>query len=153
MLALRKPNVNDVDAMHQMMVPHVISENLLPRSPRQIVENLRDYVIAEEDGRLVGLASLSLVECHLAELGAVVCEKPALLERLVKVALAEAQVVGVHRVFVLAPEAAPYEALGFSKVAIQSLPEKRDRQCLRCPRLPRCRQVALEYSLEGSPKS
>jgi amino-acid N-acetyltransferase len=149
MLALRKPNVNDVTAMHKMMVPHVVSENLLPRSPRQIVENLRDYVIAEEDGHLVGLASLSLVECHLAELGAVVCDQPELLERLVKVALDEAKAVGVSRVFILAPEPAPFEALGFSKVAIQSLPEKRDRQCLRCPRLPRCRQVALEYTIGG----
>lgn len=147
MLAVRKPNVNDVTAMHQMMVPHVVSETLLPRSPRQIVEHLRDYVIAEENGRLVGLASLSLVECHLAELGAVVCEQPDLLKRLVKVALQEAEAVGVNKVFVLAQDAEAYEALGFSQVSIQSLPEKRDRQCLRCPRLPRCRQVALVYQI------
>jgi amino-acid N-acetyltransferase len=149
MLALRKPNVSDVNAMHQMMVPHVVNEALLPRSPRQIVENLRDYVIAEEHGRIVGLASLSLVECHLAELGAVVCENPELLERLVKVALDEARTVGVKRVFVLAPEAEAYEALGFKQVEIQTLPEKRDRQCLSCPRLPRCRQVPLVYEIEG----
>jgi amino-acid N-acetyltransferase len=147
MLAVRKPNVNDVTAMHQMMVPHVVSETLLPRSPRQIVEHLRDYVIAEEDGRLVGLASLSLVECHLAELGAVVCEHPTLLPRLVNVALQEAEAVGVNRVFVLAQDAETYESLGFSRVSIQSLPEKRDRQCLRCPRLPRCRQIALVYDI------
>lgn len=147
MLSVRKPNVNDVTAMHQMMVPHVVSETLLPRSPRQIVEHLRDYVIAEEDGRLVGLASLSLVECHLAELGAVVCEHPTLLPRLVKVALQEAKAVGVNQVFVLAQDAEAYESLGFSQVSIQSLPEKRDRQCLRCPRLPRCRQIALVYDI------
>ena len=141
MLAVRKASVADVVAMHQLMVPHVRTELLLPRSKRQIVESLRDYVIAEEDGKIIGLAALSLVECHLAELGAVVCERPELLERLVEVALNEARMVGVARVFVLAQDAVPYERLGFQKVEIQTLPEKRDRQCLRCSRLPRCRQI------------
>ena len=103
--------------------------------------------MAEDNGRLVGLASLSLVECHLAELGAVVCEKPELLSRLVSVALDEAQSVGIQRVFVLAAEPDPYQELGFSRVEIQALPEKRDRQCLRCSRLPRCRQVPLVYEI------
>jgi len=147
MLAVRKPSVSDVGAMHQLMVPHVMNEVLLPRTPRQIVERLRDYVIAEEDGEIIGLAALSLVECHLAELGAVVCERPDLLERLVQVALDEARLVGVERVFVLAQDAVPYERLGFEKVAIQALPEKRDRQCLRCSRLPRCRQIPLVRKL------
>jgi len=147
MFAVRKASVADVGAMHQLMVPHVRSEVLLPRSPRQIVESLRDYVVAEEDGEIVGLAALSLVECHLAELGAVVCERPDLMERLVQVALDEARSVGVDRVFVLAQDAVPYERLGFQKVEIQALPEKRDRQCLRCSRLPRCRQIPLVREL------
>lgn len=146
-MQLRKPTVNDVSQMHQLMAPHVRKEVLLPRSRRHIVENLRDYVVAEDNGRLVGLASLSLVECHLAELGAVVCEKPELLSRLVSVALDEAQSVGIQRVFVLAAEPDPYLELGFSRVEIQALPEKRDRQCLRCSRLPRCRQVPLVYEI------
>ena len=147
MLALRKPTVSDVPVMHQLMAPHVRREELLPRSRRQIVEHLRDYVFAEQDGELVGLASLSLVECHLAELGAVVCQNPDLLKRLVGVALEEAQSVGIQRVFVLAPSPGIYEELGFEQVEIQALPEKRDRQCLRCPRLPRCRQVPLVYEI------
>jgi len=149
MFAVRKASVADVGAMHQLMVPHVRSEVLLPRSPRQIVESLRDYVVAEEDGEIVGLAALSLVECHLAELGAVVCERPDLMERLVQVALDEARSVGVDRVFVLAQDAVPYERLGFQKVEIQALPEKRDRQCLRCSRLPRCRQIPLVRELSS----
>ena len=147
MLELRKPTVNDVSTMHKLMAPHVLSEVLLPRSQRHIVENLRDYVVAEDNGRLVGLASLSLVECHLAELGAVVCEQPELLSRLVTVALEEARSVGIEQVFVLASDPTSYLELGFDQVEIQALPEKRDRQCLRCSRLPRCRQVPLVYKI------
>lgn len=148
MLALRKPRLSDVPAMHVLMQPLIRSEVLLPRTPRAIVEHLRDYTLAvDEDDRILGLASLSLVEVHLAELGAVVCQRPELLEALVSGVLNEAREIGVQRVFVLAPESSAYEGLGFTVTQIADLPEKRDRQCLRCPRLPRCRQVALVRDL------
>jgi amino-acid N-acetyltransferase len=148
MLALRKPRLSDVPAMHSLMEPLIRSEALLPRTPRAIVEHLRDYTLAvDEDDQVVGLASLSLVEVHLAELGAVVCQQPELMATLVSRVLEEAREIGVQRVFVLAPETDAYEALGFHSAEIADLPEKRDRQCLRCPRLPRCRQVALVQDL------
>ena len=50
--------------------------------------------------------------------------------------LSEVQAMGVKRAFILAPDAAPYEALGFERATMEQLPEKRDRQCLRCSRLP-----------------
>jgi amino-acid N-acetyltransferase len=144
MLALRKPVLSDVPAMHLLMQPLIRSEALLPRTPRSIVEHLRDYTLAvDENDEVVGLASLSLVEVHLAELGAVVCQQPDLAKALVSRVLNEARELGVARVFVLAPDPSTYEALGFQQTEMVDLPEKRDRQCLRCPRLPRCRQVAL----------
>ena len=147
MLALRKATVADVPKMHALMAPHILREALLPRSERTIVERLRDYTVAEADGELVGLASVSLVELHLAELGAVVCEQPELMEALVEAAVAEARAFGVKKLFVVAPAAEPYEALGFRLASLADFPEKRDRQCLRCPRLPRCRQVVLERAI------
>ncbi len=147
MLSLRKPTVVDVPRMHHLMEPHILREALLPRSPRSIAERLRDYTLAEHDGELIGLVSISLVELHLAELGAVVCEDAEHLADLVGAALAEARALGVERVFVLAPEPEPYERLGFVRASLADVPEKRDRQCLRCSRLPRCRQVLLQKDL------
>ncbi len=147
MLALRKATVADVPKMHALMAPHIVNEALLPRSERTIVERLRDYTVAESDGQIVGLASVSLVELHLAELGAVVCDQPELMEALVEAALSEARAFGVEKLFVVAPAPEPYEALGFELASIADFPEKRDRQCLRCPRLPRCRQVVLQRAV------
>ena len=147
MLELRKPTVSDVPHMHAMMRPLVLREALLPRTRLGIVQGLRDYIVAEEDGEIVGLASVSLVDLHLAEVGAVVCEEPEVRERLLSRILSEVQAMGVKRAFILAPDAAPYEALGFKRATMEQLPEKRDRQCLRCSRLPRCRQIALVKEL------
>lgn len=147
MLNLRKPTVQDVPHMANLMAPHILKEALLPRSERTIVERLRDYTVAEAEGEVIGLVSISLVELHLAELGAVVCEDPEHLERLVNAALTEARSLGVTRVFVLAQDPEAYEALGFTRAQLADYPEKRDRQCLSCPRLPRCRQVLLQRDL------
>ncbi len=149
MLAIRKPTVEDVDRMQALMAPHVLSEALLPRTRLDLVRGLRDFVVAEEDGELVGLASVSLVDIYLAEVGAVVCERPERLHELMDAVLEEARSLGVDRAFVLAPDPEPYRALGFEITELSDLPEKRDRQCLRCPRLPRCRQVPLVRSLRG----
>lgn len=149
MIAIRKPTLADVPMMIRLMEPHVRSEALLPRTPRAVQERLRDYVVAEQQGRLVGLASLSIVDEDLAELGAVVSDGEGMLGDLVEAVLDEARAMGVRRTFVLAPDVAPYAALGFQPTPIDALPEKRDRQCLRCPRLPRCRQVALVKELHA----
>lgn len=148
-LHLRKPVLSDVPHMLSLMEPHVRTEALLPRSPRLVIERLRDYVVAEREGRIVGLASLSLVDDSLAELGALVWECPEQLPPLVDAVLGEARALGVRRAFVLVPDADPLEALGFQRTTVETLPEKRDRQCLRCPRLPRCRQVALVKELDA----
>lgn len=148
MLTLRKPVVSDVPRMMNLMEPHIRAEALLPRSSRVVIERLREYVVAEAGGRIVGLASLALVDEHLAEVGALVWECPEQLSPLVDAVLDEARALGVQRAFVLVPDADPLEALGFQRTTVETLPEKRDRQCLRCPRLPRCRQVALIKELD-----
>ena len=149
MLELRKPTLSDVPRMVHLMEPHVRAEALLPRTSRVVIERLRDYVVAEADGELVGLASLSLVDDSLAEVGALVWQCQEQLQPLVDAVLTEARALGVRRAFVMVPDANPFERLGFQLTTVETLPEKRDRQCLRCPRLPRCRQVALVKELDA----
>ena len=148
---LRKPTVQDVEAIMLLIEPEVLSERLLPRTTRQVTERLRDYTVAVEDDRIVGVASVSLVDLHLAEIGVLSGERPEVEQALIDAVLAEAETMGVGRSFVLTDDASRFEALGFTRTTMASLPEKRDRQCQRCTRLPRCRQVALERALQPVP--
>ena len=36
---------------------------------------------------------------------------------------------------------------GFERCALQAIPQKRDRQCVHCPRLVRCQQIALQIDV------
>lgn len=151
MIQLRKPTVADVPQIVELLRPHVLAERLLPRSPRQVAERLRDFLLAERrvDGRteLVGVASISLVDTYLAEVGAIAANDPDIEAALVRQLLAEATEMGVADAFVLTDAPELFEGLGFRRTRVQDIPEKRDRQCLRCSRLPRCRQVALTIPL------
>lgn len=154
MLHLRKPTVADVPRMVELMRPHILAERLLPRSPRQVAERLRDFVVAErqpEHGdqrpEVVGLASIALVDMHLAEVGALAAEQPEVAGILVRHLLDEAVAMGVCDAFVLTDQPELFEGMGFRRTRVQDIPEKRDRQCLRCSRLPRCRQVALTVTV------
>ena len=144
---LRKPTVQDVPDILRLLERAIVDEAVLPRTALQVAERLRDYTLVVEAGAVTGVASISLVDLHLAEVGVVVGPDAETEGRLVDWLMAEAEVMGVTRTFVLTDKADRFEAWGFTRTALAALPEKRDRQCLRCPRLPRCRQVALERNL------
>ena len=146
--SLRKPTVADVSEIMHLIEADIRNERLLPRTHRAVAERLRDYTVAELDGVVVGVGSMSMVDLHLVEIGVLKAESAETEQRLMAALLAEAQQLGVERAFVLTDDDAPFAALGFARTTLADLPEKRDRQCLRCPRLPRCRQVALSRPLE-----
>lgn len=150
MLALRKPNVSDVPAMISLMAPHMRTARLLPRTPRQVLQHLREYQLVEQDGAVVGVGSLSLVDFDLAEVGALAGNSEAVEQLLLDHLLDEARALGVSRAFVLTDDPTPFEACGFRMTTLDALPQKRDRQCLHCPRVATCTQVALERVLADS---
>jgi amino-acid N-acetyltransferase len=147
-LRLRKPTVQDVPEILRLIEPDLKAGRLLPRSGRQVVEHLRDYTLALRDGNVVGVASITLVDVDLAEVGVLTSSQDEISALLLDTVLLEAAAMGVGRAFVLTDDPSPFEALGFRRTTLAALPEKRDRQCLRCSRLPFCRQVALERNLE-----
>lgn len=151
MIALRRPTVSDVPAMVALMAPHIRAERLLPRTPRQVVERLREYWVASNKDEIIGVGSLSLVDFDLAEVGVVAGHSADIERRLLEVLLADARALGVNRAFVLTDTPALFEDCGFRPTTLDALPQKRDRQCLHCPRLATCQQVALELALHMEP--
>lgn len=147
MVALHRPTVADVPAMMSLMSPHIRSERLLPRTPRQVIERLREYWVARRDGEIVGVGSLSLVDFDLAEVGVVAGESARVERELLDHLLSDARALGVPRAFVLTDRPALFEDCGFRPTSLDALPQKRDLQCMHCSRLATCQQVALELYL------
>ena len=67
---LRKATFGDVEAIHKLVNDYAQQGVMLPRSRNSIYETLRDVIIAEEEGQLIGVGSLHLSWDALAEVRA-----------------------------------------------------------------------------------
>lgn len=147
----RKATASDIPVIVAMLAPHARAGRALPRTHRSVAEDLRDWTVAIIGGRIVGAASVGLVDVDLAEIGVVVGQDDDTESGLIDAILSEAGALGVSRIFVATDDPAPYEAWGFQQRPVATIPEKRDRQCLRCPRMPRCLKVALDRDVAMAP--
>lgn len=78
---------------------------LLPLTEASICEHIRDFVVYEEDGKVLGCAALRIFTPELAEIRSVAvshdCVGKGIGKNLVEFCLDEAKEMGVKRVFVL----------------------------------------------------
>ncbi len=63
----RNAKLPDAFAIEQLIQVHVGDGTLLPRSLSEICENIRDFIVVENEGEIVGCGALHLYGMHLAE--------------------------------------------------------------------------------------
>jgi len=152
----RKAILPDVQAVHELIAMYTESGALLPRSLPELCENIRDFVVVEEEGeaendgagqRIIACGALHLYGPHLAEVRSIAVHPDAQGQgagrRVVKALLHEGErhhVAGVC-LFTRIPEY--FIKLGFSMAALGDLPDKIYKDCLKCPKLNACDEVAM----------
>jgi amino-acid N-acetyltransferase len=118
----------------------------LPRSLPELCENIRDFVVAEERGRLIGCAALHLYGEHLAEIRSIAVIPSARRRgagtKLVKALIHEAARHGVQCVCLFTRIPGFFAGLGFH-VTHEALPDKLYKDCRRCARRHACDEIAM----------
>src|SRR3981081_2096579 len=64
----RKAILPDADQIHQLIAGYSGDGTLLPRTLAELCENVRDFVVLEASGRIIGCGALHLYGTHLAEI-------------------------------------------------------------------------------------
>ena len=64
----RKAILPDAKHIHDLISAYSGDGTLLPRTLAEICENVRDFVVLEEEGRIIGCGALHLYGTHLAEI-------------------------------------------------------------------------------------
>src|SRR5271156_6484169 len=64
----RKAILPDAQHIHELISAYSADGTLLPRTLAEICENVRDFVVLEDDGRIIGCGALHLYGTHLAEI-------------------------------------------------------------------------------------
>jgi len=112
-----------------------------------IYENLRSFVVAEQDGRVVGCCALQIIWADLAEIKSLTVEEAnagkGIGRMLLNSALEQARELGVQRVFALTLAPGYFEKMGFKRIEMDALPMKVWTDCAKCPKQENCDEVAV----------
>lgn len=149
-LAVRKPEVEEAQAIHDLIAQYARERLLLPRPMNQIYETLRDFYVCEEGGMIVGCGALHLWS-DLAEIRSLAVSPEyrnrGIGSRIVRACMEEARRLHVREVFMLTFQPAFFEKLGFARVSKQRFPHKIWNECVKCPHFPDCGEIALAVEL------
>ena len=128
---------------------------MLPRSMSSLYENVREFHVADLDGKVIGVCGLSVVWANLAEVCALAVSADqrglGIGRKLVEACIEEARALGVRTIMSLTYERAFFEKLGFTVVDRQKLPLKVWSECVRCPKNQACDEIAMTHVLEDVP--
>ncbi len=143
----RNAKLPDAFVIEQMVQVHVGDGTLLPRSLAEICENIRDFIVVENEGEIVGCGALHLYGMHLAEIRSITVTNKAkgsgagrvLIDALLK----EAQKQSVTCVCLFTRIPKFFAHMGFDEVKKEALPDKVLKDCVRCPRQNACDEIAM----------
>ena len=143
----RNAKLPDAFAIEQLIQVHVGDGTLLPRSLKDICENIRDFIVVENEGEIVGCGALHLYGMHLAEIRSITVTSKSkgrgagrvLVDALLKEA--RHQSVTCVCLFTRIPDF--FGRMGFRVVQKEALPDKALKDCLLCPRQNACDEIAM----------
>ncbi|OFX13858.1 MAG: GNAT family N-acetyltransferase [Armatimonadetes bacterium RBG_16_58_9] len=144
---IRKAKVPDVPHIHALINYYAEKDEMLPRSLNAIYENIRDFFVLEEDGRLAGCCALHVTWEDLGEIKSLAVEECAKGsgggKQLVQHCLDEAREMGMPHVFALTYLPDFFVKLGFARTDKSALPHKIWSECINCPKFPDCGEEAV----------
>ena len=141
----------DVDAIHRLVSSHMTEGRLLPRSREEIAARINRFIVAVDNGRVVGCADLAPLSRRVAEVRSLVVAGGArscgigrrLVGELEKRALASS----FESLTAFTHTPGYFVQLGFSIVPHTWVPEKIETDCSTCAQFRHCGQYAVMLPL------
>jgi amino-acid N-acetyltransferase len=145
-MCTREAVLPDAEGIYRLISAYSTDGTLLPRTLAEICENVRDFVVLEQDGQIIGCGALHLYGPHLAEIRSITVDAgsqnsgggrlliDALLEQ------ASKHDVNCICLFTRIPDF----FAGWVYAALrEQIPDKMYKDCCNCPCLNSCDEVAM----------
>ncbi len=146
-ILIRRALVSDVHNILELVNELAAEQVMLPRSPASVIENIRDFHVAEVDGAFAGCGALSVIWSDISEVRSIAVrpqhQKLGLGRQIAEELITEAEALGVARVMAFTYVPGFFEKLGFEVVDHSALPHKVFNDCLNCPKFHKCDEVAV----------
>ncbi len=154
-LTYRRARPSDTRAILNLINHYSTKGLMLSRSFSQVVEKIRDFVVASENGlgksSLRGVVGLHVVGEDLAEVRSLAVDENYLGQgigkKMLEVCIQEARDLELKRIFALTYRTDFFAKLGFEKVEKLSLPQKIWGDCVHCAKFSDCDEIAMLLSI------
>lgn len=150
-IPLRKTDIKDAKKIQELIAVYANKDLMLHRSLLEIYENIRDYFVVSDRGKIIGCCALHICWEDLAEVKSLAVDEKykgkGLGKRLVDAALKEAKRLKAKKVFCLTYIPEFFKKFGFRNIPRRKLPHKIWNECLRCAKFPNCDEQAMMLTL------
>lgn len=144
---LRKARISDIKAIHELVNKCASRGEMLPRSLAELYDNVRDYLVYEDHGNIIGTCALHICWEDLAEIRSLAVSegmrRRGIGRELVEACLDEAKEFQIERVFLLTYQEAFFRKVGFILTDKKELPQKIWTDCIKCSKFPECDEAAM----------
>jgi amino-acid N-acetyltransferase len=154
-IEIRKALTKDAVVIHKLVNDFAKQEVMLPRTLLSVYENIRDFHVAVEDGRVVGCSALHFTWGDMAEVRSLAVDPEAggqgIGRMLVEANIAEARAHSLVQVYAFTYVTGFFDKLGFRVVPHEEMPRKVWMDCVNCHKFNCCDEVAMVLDLvEGA---
>ena len=137
----------DLDALVTLIQLYAEQGIMLPRSRDALQRQLDSFVVADDDGQIVGCGSLTRLNDDLLEIRSLgLLNKyrgQGLGRQIVDFLLERAKAMNVPKVMALTYQVPFFEKMGFTIVPKEIFPEKVWKDCIFCKKQHCCDEVAV----------
>jgi len=150
---LVKATLSDIPAMQEMVLSEVKDGVILERNSDEVATNIRSYVLAKIENKLVGYVALHIHSSRLAEIRSLIVlngyRGQNIGKKIVEFTLEEARKLNVsEEVLVLTYLPQFFIKMNFVEISKESIPEHKIwADCIKCMHFPVCNEISLVYKL------
>jgi amino-acid N-acetyltransferase len=146
-VTIRPARVDDVPQLHALIKVHAERGKMVLRTPDELYATIREFLVADESGQVIGCVAAHVFSAELAELKCLAvrddCQGRGIGTALCAACFDDVKRLGVRRLFTLTGSPAFFEKIGYRRVDKTTLPHFVWGECVRCPTFPVCNEEAL----------
>ncbi|MEI7788288.1 MAG: N-acetyltransferase [Chlorobiaceae bacterium] len=150
-LYVRYARLADAAAISAITAEYARQGIMLERSGDNIVENIRNFFVAEYNGEVIGCCAIAFYTLKLAEIRSLAVFNRYKMKGIGRLLVEKAESVlreeGVSEVFVLTLNSEFFRHLGYLDIQKEYFPQKIWRDCTHCPKLMACDEIAMVKTL------
>lgn len=145
---IRKATMSDTQEMYALINQYADEGKLLHRTMESIYEHLQCFIVAVDGVKIVGTASLHILERDLAEIRSLAVHPEyngkGIGKRLVKTIVDETKALGIQTLLTLTYQEEFFKKCHFKIIEKSDLPmAKVWKDCMTCPKIDNCDEIAM----------